>query len=170
MANSVTASVSSSITFTQQDTQTDASFVEQTTASTSYSFTAGTGAGEVNAAFQENSTVPSGGTKTIDVTNLQRHVFGAQQTVDFHLGNIKAITIANTSDNAIRVMATGSQGFIALFNGTGGFPVPPYSAYTYVNTVGLSVSGNPGSYIQLLNLGGSGTTYELGVVGVTGLV
>jgi hypothetical protein len=168
MANSITASMSVSLSFTQQDTAASSSLQEQTSTTTSYSFTNGTGVAEVNGAFHVSGVLNSGTEVDLDLSNLTRRIYGTQQVVDFTDGNIKSLVIANSSTGLFYVAATGTQGLQTLFSGTGNIPVPPNSAFTYVNSTGLPVDSN-NFLIQLFPGENTiSTVYDFAVIGVTG--
>ena len=170
MANTVTSISTTTQTFSRIDTRSSRNLQDQTTTSVSQEFTAGTGALQIDAAYESSGIVPAGGHFAIDFANLQQSIFGINQTINFHLKTVKGITILNTgaTTGIFNVVATGFAGLTEVFGGhVSGISVPPFSAFSYINRSGIAISDGADSMLFLKNDVGT-ASFDISIIGVTG--
>ena len=169
MANTVTATSTINQTFTRTDTRTKRTQIDQTETSISASFTAGTGAGQIDMGFEQSGTLPIGGSLLVDFTNLTQNSFGVTGSINLDGKLVKGIVILNTSATGkFTVIATGVAGMTEIFDGhASGLSVPASSAFTYINLSGITISDGADSQLWIKDRG-AGTSYDLNIVAVTG--
>ena len=146
-------------------------------------FSHGNATGQINYGAQYTGVLPSGGSVVFDFTAFPTEDFSLVGSANFSSG-IKSIIIANTwkgPNNAgfpsgflssglasLCIAATGLNGFSGLFNGeSGNVKVGPYGSWAITNFAGILPSSN-NKEITLIDCDGSGVSYELTFVGVTG--
>ena len=199
MALTTSATPSISIGYTTTDTSTLSSITESSTVGyQNFSFTNGTGLGNVNAGVTITGALPAGGEVEIDFSGVKKAIFGSTITLNFSRKNtstfpggtgpsVKGILLTNTYLGAdgtgigylnannipyFNVVATGSAGFTGLFGGSGDFSVYPYSTWAYTNYRGTKPIADtsilPNAHKIWLKDSGSGVPFELSIVGITG--
>jgi len=132
-----------------------------------FTLSSGTGTRQVNGVWSDTRTLSSGGTDSLDLSALVRNVLGGSYNVNFT--NIKAFTIKNNDTVAgftFSLKVTG-DGFGEPFGyPTGTLEIPPSSALIRMNPYdGWTVPSGSKLY---LHDGGSGCSYNIAIVGVTG--
>lgn len=135
----------------------------------SRALTDGTGSLQINYGVISSGSLPSGGSLYFDMESLEKVVFGTTSNIKF--SRVKSFVVQNnetvySSDIAIR--ATGANAFTEPFNGgSGNVVIKPYAVYQYSDPIsGVNASGN--GEFSLLDVSGTGATYTMVVVGVTG--
>jgi len=194
MALTTSSTPSISITYTATDTSTLNSTTESSTVGyQNFSFTNGTGLGNVNAGVTVTGLLPSGGQLEIDFTGINKSIFGSTITLNFSRKNtatfvagtgpsVKGMLLTNTYLGAsgtgigylessdipyFNVIATGSAAFTGMFGGSGDFSVYPYSTWAYTNYKGTQPIADASHKVWLTD-SGSGVPFELSIVGITG--
>ena len=165
-------------------------YSESVVAGVSFDYTDGTGTGNLNMGWYETGSLPASGTKVFDFITLPKTYLGLTSSLNFGSG-IKSIIISNTFNgmtgtggpsqgtllygadgtptNAplFTVAATGTDRFTGLFNGeSGNINVHFMSSWSYSDYVGMRPSAS-NSTLTLID-SGSGCSYEVSVLGVTG--
>lgn len=180
MATSVTATVTSDCSYSFLDTNTNSNLNETSSLGHSMALSAGTGTGEINAAVRITGSLPAGGETIFSFNSLAKELFGSSSTVNF--SNVKAVLIKNgwngPGDAGIsdlnevanmHVRATGANGFSGLFNGqSGNLKVSPNSTFSFIEKFGEAVSLTQHE-VSLVDTDGSGVSYMLIAVGVSGI-
>jgi hypothetical protein len=136
----------------------------------SRALTDGSGSLQINYGVISSGSLPSGGSLYFDMQALDKIVFGATTSVQF--SRVKSFVVENvetvyTSDIAIR--ATGANAFTEPFNGgSGNVLIKPYSVYQYSDPISGALVDAKNKDLSLLDVSGTGATYKIVVVGVTG--
>ena len=129
---------------------------------------------------QTTGTLGASSNTILDFTAFPMEIFNSNINVNFSSG-IKSITITNNwggptqgfasgnSDMAsLTIAATGLNGFSGLFNGeSGNIKLLPYGSWTFTDWVGVLPNAT-NKEISIIDNDGSGVTYEVTVVGVSG--
>ena len=110
--------------------------------------------------------MPSGGSEVLDLFTLVRSLFGGTLDVSFSGGYINAITIENLSGSGeMRIGGSGASPFDEPFGGATGIPIPPNSAIGFSNVLLGWLVDSTKRHIQILDAGGNGLSYEIGIIG-----
>jgi len=132
----------------------------------------GTGYNQSNILWHYSSTLESGGNETIDTFSLTKTLFYDSFTISLSGAIIKCLTINNISSGDMELIF--DPGIIANpFNGpvrggTGTIDIPAKSAIVLSNTrQGWPVNASQ-RYLYVNDTDGSGCTYEIAILGVTG--
>jgi len=170
----VTASATPSLNISYRLSQTSRKLTAHEEASigyTAFSFGDGTGIGGVNFGLRQTGLLPSGGSISIDLQSITKHLFNTGINVNF--SDVKGVIFTNssTTDSAtppyFNIVASGVDGFSGLFNsGSGDIRLRPQSTWSLTNYQGIS-TGPTDKKVSLID-SGSGIGYEFLVVGVTG--
>jgi hypothetical protein len=166
MAITVSASALAKTSFNFTDTSdgTVKSSNESVTSSRAYTY--GTGVFQINAAVKNSGVLPSGGTTIFNIAAMTGVMLGLSTSIPF--SGIKNITVRNTSTASgvdINIRTTGSNAFTNIFNGgSGNLLIKPYSSFSYNDPYGLRTSTTQRN-ISLVDVSGSGATYEICVMG-----
>ena len=194
MAVSASATPSLNISYSITETNTDTSFTESAGIGyTTLTYANGTGIGQINAGVSTTGTLPSGGTGVFDFNDYKKSLFNSSISMTFASSGstaspsnpeygVKGIIVTNTWSTTgtlpatlpyFTIAATGIDGFSGLFNGeSGNINVVPTGTWAYIDHVGKTpiyntVTSTYNTKISLVD-SGSGVTYEILVVGVTG--
>ena len=169
MAIQNNANIQSIISWMQNDSKKISTIYDSGSIGINTPLTNGTGVQQINSAWHNTFTLPSGGSITLDMTNLSQTILG--ETVSKTFVNIKAIIVKNSSiidGYYCRVVATGSNPLVDIFGGNSGVGVAhPYGSciFAYPKT-GWNITGsNKNLSIQDA---GMGCSVEIAIVGVTG--
>jgi len=171
------------ITYTLTDTSSTVTATESTVVGNTITFANGDGTGAVNMGVTASGFLSAGGTTTYDLTSFPKTSFGSTTNLNFSSG-VKALVITNTWNGSgqlgiptgfpladiphITVGAAGANGFTNLFNGeTGNIKINPASSWSYVDYIGVNPTAS-NKYLSLTDTSGSGCSFEIVVVGVTG--
>ena len=161
-----TATPSLTISYTVSQSDSTQTFSESTSVGYSaFTFSDGTGMGQINMGIKNTGYLPSGDTKIFDFDAFPKEVFNSSYDVSFtsrsQVGlvlnperGVKGILITNTWEHPsgsfpsgfttgelpyFTIAATGQAGFTGLFNdGSGGIQVMPSSTWAYTNYVGAT--------------------------------
>ena len=137
---------------------------------TNQSLPNGTGVNQANSPYHIIDTLPSGGTVDIDLANLTFFIFNDSFNVSYSGGTIKCLMIRNTDPQGdIIVRCSGSEYFRDPFNNTNAdYVLKPQAAFSPDNFIdGWAINGS-NHLIRLVDQG-FGATYELAIVGVSGV-
>jgi hypothetical protein len=165
-----TANIQSAIQWTQLDTKTLTKVSDIGSVGSDNALLNGNGNEQVNLIWHDVLTLPSGGTETINLISLVRTIFGQDVSVGFT--NVKGIAIKNQSEDIgayITITASGGAPFSEMFGGDSGTAiVHPKCAVNFSNIIeGWDVDGT-NSLFYINDVGGSGVTVEIAVVGTSG--
>jgi len=150
---------------------------------TTITYVNGTGSGAIDMGATLTGNLTPGGTTVIDFTSFPSRVF--DETSNLNFDSIKNIVITNSWAGptgggypsgfpcdqmaGLCIGAIGVDGFTGLFNAeTGNMKIRPFGSWTYSDWCGVSV-GAGNKELSLIDCDGSGVSYEVTVVGVTGL-
>ena len=187
--STVTATLSSDISYSFIDTSAGSSVNE--TSSLGYALTLGTGisTGQINAAVRYTGLLPPGGITYLDFTAFPKPILGGIYDVNFT--DVKGVVVENqwngtgaigaafdineTSHIAyLTISAPGTSGFTGLFNGTvGSVRISPQSTWLYNDRFGgasppSAALGTTNRILGIEDTSGSGVPVSVIVVGVTG--
>ncbi len=170
MSIATTATIQADLNWSQIDDQSLTHIADIGSVSTDNALTNGSGDSLCNMLWHDVITLPSGGTYTINLQSLTRVVFGSNVAVGFE--NVKCIAVKNQDTNIgayLTVTASGADGFTSIFDGsTGKAPVHPKCSIVFPNIVrGWTVSPTNRKF-YLNDIGGSGVTIEVSVIGCSG--
>lgn len=170
MSVTTTATIQADLNWAQIDRQPLTHIADIGSVSTDNALSNGSGNEECNMLWHDIFTLGSGQSKYINLQSLIRTVFSQDVTVGFE--KVRCIAIKNQSENIgayITVTASGSNGFTSIFSGsTGKAPVHPKCSIIFPNVIeGWTVSG-ASKQIEINDAGGSGCTFEIAVIGVSG--
>lgn len=135
----------------------------------SYTYPTGVSIGpsEANLSVQQTGVLSSGGYVNIDLTSIEKDAFNVDGVAQF--SGVRFIGIVNDSTPSgynISVTATGSNAFTPLFNGgSGNLLINPMSAFSYNHPYGSLRTSTSSKDIQLNDVGGSGASYSVIVLG-----
>lgn len=172
MALTLTSTITAKISWNQQDTdQVQSTANDLGGVSYEENLTAGSGNEQVNTLWHDVRTLPSGGEETLDLFSLTRELFNGSFSVSFSGGNIKGLEIKNINTNVgadIRLRATGSNAFTVPWDGgSGNNAINAKSPLQLANLItGWDVTESQ-RYLQVVDIGGSGVQYYIGIVGVS---
>lgn len=169
MATQTNGNIQASVSWLQNDTKKVTTIYDSGAVSINTPFSTGSGVQQINSAWHNQYTLPSGGQISLDLTSLSQTILG--ETVSKTFTNVKSIIVKNSStiDGAyVRIDATGSYGFTGPFAGqTGRLAIYGQGAGVLAYPKGgWPVSGSL-KELQITD-SGYGCTVEIALVGVTG--
>lgn len=136
--------------------------------------TDGTGYNEANLLWHDIRTLTVFGGETIDLFELTKTMFNDTFDISFSGGYVKAITINNTASGDIElnyntgILSNPMNG--PLRGGSGIIDIPARSAIALSNVrAGWEVSTSQRN-LYVYDVGGSGATYEIAIIGITGAI
>ena len=132
----------------------------------------GSGDGEANIAWHTIQTLASGGVHNYDLHDLSFEVYNNSFSVSFSGSYIKGFIVKNNAEDSdcdIAISCTGVNIFNDPCNfGDAEFVVKRSSALLWTNTDGWYIDGN-NRYFSIKDYG-SGVNYELGIIGISGII
>ena len=141
-------------------------------------WTSGTGNEEINQLWHTGQNLTSGQSQMYNITGLTRTIFGNSYTQSF--SNIRCIYLENTStgtgvsgvyfDASIILKATGDNGLSGVLNNSiEGYKVAAKSPFVLANfATGWPITdGQTKLFINDAGIAGSGSSYKIGIVGLT---
>ena len=122
--------------------------------------------------YHVQSTLASGGRDTYNMASLTKTNFSGSYTMsftgiqEFYVENLFNPNSGSSLGGTIAIQATGASGFSGLFNGSGNHIVTPGSVFYMTNYwSGFALAGTTNT-VFIYDLGGSGASYRLAVLGV----
>lgn len=178
MALTLTSSLSIEMVWSQIDTQeSNARLSDNGSIAYNTGFLPGTGIFQNNLVWHDIRTIPSGsGSEQLDLTSLQRELFGSSYNVSFSGGHIKAFVVKNKAaatgsggsitGRDLIIKTTGANSWSEPFGGATGIRIKPQAPYVIVDrTYGYSVNSS-NRLIDMVDAANQGLTYEIGIIGV----
>ena len=144
--------------------------IDEGTVSASFSFTSGTGNGQINQIYHTTGSIPHGGGSTdINLENFRFSILGL--TGYKCLDAVKGVYISNTnsaSGGFLRVDTRSKSGFDALFGGAGTLEIPPSSTFiACYPTTGIGINSGTGFLnLSSVHTTGQAVSYALGFLGI----
>lgn len=166
MAITTISSLTTTLNWTQTDAASGSNARDVVTVESKENLTNGTGTGQSNTVWFGSGTLNSGSNTTFDLYDLTRSIFGATLTTSFASGNIKLLSVKNTSvgsGQSLFVDNSLTNGFTRYSTGDAIIKVPPGSSFTISNNEGYDTS-LANRYIRLVD-DGQAASYEIGIVG-----
>lgn len=165
-----TATIQADLNWSQIDDQTLTHIADIGSVATDNHLTTGSGDELCNMLWHDVITLPSGGTQAINLQSLTRTIFSKTVVVGFE--NVKCIAIKNQNENTgayLTITASGADGFTSMFDGsTGKVPCHPKCSIVFPNVLkGWTISVTNRTF-YLNDIGGSGVTVEIAVIGCSG--
>ena len=130
----------------------------------------GSGNNQINTVWHDTQTLSVSGYDTIDLSGLTRNLFGDSYDISFIGGVIKSLSVNNIGTGNIAIDFSVTDAFNGpVRGGTGLLDVPGRSCSELSNMrSGWAVSASK-RYIQISDVDGSGSPYEIAILGVTGI-
>lgn len=166
-----TATIEATTSWNQTDTEGNRTVRDIGSNTVSFELNTGSGQKQADAVWNDERTIGSGSIDNFDLQALNRDLLGSSFTMNFH--RIRALTINNkatTPGASLRIAATGVNGWTEPFGGTSGsIHLPPSGMIQLMNIIdGYDVDANNKDF-QIIDYGGSGVTYGISIIGVTGV-
>jgi hypothetical protein len=169
MAINTTASFEAGLSWTQVD-DTGGNTADNIGFKRRVNFDNGTGNGQVDTVWLTTGTLAASASVQFDLYNLTRSLLGGTMSITFNPGNVKSLYVENVSTgNGQHFLynSTGSNGFRGPSNGAGvSLPVFSSGALSFVNAVSGYPVNASNRYFDLRD-GGLGSSYRIGIVGVS---
>lgn len=163
MANTLSASGSSSMAWSLADAPAIGSTSDAAGISAAWTISNGTAAGQANAAWRNRVTIANGETYAIELGNLGGNAFGFAGKVA--LTTLKEMMVTVNTTTAGRYVLVGCIGpsdataYSARLNGGGMYHVADYS-------VGWPVTVGVNDVVYIANPSGAAVEIDVGVIGV----
>lgn len=153
-------------TFNNQRTVTDSDSSQN---ASSYSYSASGGDNTVSSISKATGILASGGAASFDTTAFSVETLGTTYNVNYT--GIKAVVVSNTSTTKgydLSVTATGANPITSiLYGSTGNFTIKPASSFIWNDPFDGVISDASNKAFELNDVGGSGTTYSITIMGLT---
>jgi len=144
--------------------------VDSDSVTSNVSFTSGTGIFQANAGVKNAGVLPPSGSVTYDLSNMTKSFLGLTSVVA--LSGVKTIEVMNTSTTRgwdIAVAATGVNPLTDLFNGGSGvLIIKPGCSFGYTDPYGDLLVTPSAKNVSVIDVGGSGASYSILVLGTLG--
>lgn len=173
MTKTTTGTLASTLSWNVTDNQDNGNRITDiASVGLDFTYTNGTGTGQVNQLWTTTTNMPIGGTTVLDLFNLSRNIFDGVLVSSFGTGVIQTVIVQNNSDNSgsvVSITASGANAWTNPFNGgVGNIPVPALSSIQLNNVLtGFRVSGSQ-RYLQLVD-NGHGANISIALIGRTGV-
>jgi hypothetical protein len=181
MSTTATSTLQVVLSWSQTDTDTNATYTYIDAGSFLYNRTWGTG--DISKVWHEQRTLTSGGQTIYNMTGLTGFVPGGFQSVCSDgsptnvikkFTNVRLIYVENLATGTggpngakIAVWATGDRGFSGLFNGgSGNYEIGAKSPFLLANYLSGWNINETNCELTVSDVGGSGCQINVGVIGI----